>query len=140
MGIVAFTLLAVAVVASISCATHLIFVGARDSSDLAAKLAVPFPRRAADWPELRLDAVVVDLESADRVLVIAHTYVQQGPAVKRRLYDHPSVALGYPSLRYARVSCVKTPSVRVCNALTPAGRLGSCRYLRGGEPGSLVGT
>ena len=68
---VAVAVLVIGVVASISWATHVIFVGTRDSSDLAAKLLVPFPRRAADWPELRLDAVVVDPDRAERVLVVA---------------------------------------------------------------------
>ncbi len=68
---VAVAVLVIGVAASISWATHLIFVGARDSSDLAAKLLVPFPVRAADWPELRLDAVVIDPERGERVLVVA---------------------------------------------------------------------
>jgi hypothetical protein len=71
MGVVAVAVLVIGVVTSISWATHLIFVGTRDSSDLAAKLLVPFPLRAADWPELRLDAVVVDPDRAERVLVVA---------------------------------------------------------------------
>ncbi|HUI48067.1 MAG TPA: hypothetical protein VL119_05190 [Acidimicrobiia bacterium] len=71
MQIPALVLLVVAVVGSTSWAVHLLRAGIRDSRELAAKLAIPHPRRAADWPELRLDAVVIDPEGADHVLVVA---------------------------------------------------------------------
>jgi len=45
-------------------------VAARDALDLAAKLAVPEPRSAADWPELRVDEVVCDPEAPNRVLLV----------------------------------------------------------------------
>jgi hypothetical protein len=59
------------VVTSLVWSLRAIRMGVRDSSDLAAKVAVPHPRRAADWPEIRLDAVVPDPESVERVLVVA---------------------------------------------------------------------
>ena len=71
MAIIAVSMLAIGVCASIAWAVRLIRLGASDSEDLAAKLAVPFPQRAADWPEIRLDAVVSDPESAKRVLLLA---------------------------------------------------------------------
>jgi len=71
MAIIAVTALVTGVFSSIFWAAHLIQAGARDSGDLSSKLSIPHPRRAADWPEIRLDAVVVDPEGAARVLVIA---------------------------------------------------------------------
>ena len=62
VAIIAVAALVIGVATSITAAVHLIFVGGRDSGDLTAKLAVPYPRRVADWPELRLDAVVPDPE------------------------------------------------------------------------------
>jgi hypothetical protein len=70
MAIIVVTVLMAGVAASFAWAVHIIRVGARDSGDLAAKLAVPVPRRAADWPELRLDAVVPDPETAAQVLLL----------------------------------------------------------------------
>ena len=69
---IAVAALVTGVTASTAWAVHLVRARrAGDTGDLAAKLAVPFPRRAADWPELRLDAVVLDPGSAERVLVVA---------------------------------------------------------------------
>ena len=71
MAMIAVAVLVAGVGSSIAWAVRVVRLGSRDSGDLAAKLAVPFPRRAADWPELRLDAVVPDPESAERVLLLA---------------------------------------------------------------------
>ena len=71
VAIVAFAALIVAVSATITRAVLMLRVGARDSGDLAGKLAISRPVRAGDWPELRLDAVVPDPERDERVLVTA---------------------------------------------------------------------
>ena len=71
MGVVAFTALAVWVGGGVTFAVHMIRAGARNVAAGAAQLPVPYPRRAADWPELRLDEVIVDPESAERILVVA---------------------------------------------------------------------
>lgn len=44
----------------------------RESRDLARKPSVPHHRRVSDWPEIRLDAVVIDPEASGRVLVFVH--------------------------------------------------------------------
>jgi hypothetical protein len=69
--IIALAVLIVSVTGSTSWAVRSIRAGMRDALDLTTKLAVPEPRRAADWPELRVDAVVFDPEGSDRVLVVA---------------------------------------------------------------------
>src|ERR1700730_14168056 len=71
MAIILAFVLVIGSVGAFARAVHLIRVGARDSVDLGAKLAIPFPKCAADWPELRLDAVVPDPEHAERVLLLA---------------------------------------------------------------------
>ncbi|HEX2738679.1 MAG TPA: hypothetical protein VHP57_11155 [Acidimicrobiia bacterium] len=71
MAIIGLALLVSAVTAGIAYAVHMFRISVRDSFDLAAKLAVPHPRRAADWPELRLDEVVFDPGFAERILVRA---------------------------------------------------------------------
>lgn len=71
LAIIVVAVFTAGVAASSAWAAHIIRVGARDSGELAAKLAVPVPLRAADWPELRLDAVVPDPETAAQVLLLA---------------------------------------------------------------------
>jgi hypothetical protein len=71
MAIIAVAVLAALLAGSIATAVRRIRTGVRDSLDLAAKLAVPFPQRVADWPEIRVDEVVLDPEVAARVLVVA---------------------------------------------------------------------
>jgi hypothetical protein len=61
----------ITVVGSALWAVYRFRVGARDALDLVVKLAVPYPSQVADWPELRLDAVVLDPETTQRVLVLA---------------------------------------------------------------------
>jgi hypothetical protein len=71
MAIIAAAVIVLGIAAALASAVRLVRIGARDSRDLAAKLAIPFPRCAADWPELRLDAVVPDPDRAKRVLLLA---------------------------------------------------------------------
>jgi hypothetical protein len=71
IAIIAVATLVIGVSASIWWAVRIIRIGASDSGDLTTKLVVPFPRRAADWPEIRLDAVVPDPEHAERMLLVA---------------------------------------------------------------------
>lgn len=66
----------VAVAAAVACSgvwfLRLVRAGLCESGDVpAVKLAGPYPCRVADWPEVRLDAVVIDPDGNDRVLVIA---------------------------------------------------------------------
>jgi hypothetical protein len=98
MPIIGLAVLTVAVVGSTSWTVRLIRAGMRDSLDLTAKLEFPNPRRAADWPELRLDAVVFDPGGANRVLLAvrwpAHPdprallmlEVEESPARAQRLF------------------------------------------------------
>ena len=69
--VIVAAVLASAVLAELWWFVHVVRVGIRDSMDLAVKLAVPHPCRAADWPELRLESVVVDPDGDDTVLVCA---------------------------------------------------------------------
>jgi hypothetical protein len=78
MPIIGVTVLLAAVTGSTTWAVRLIRAGMRDSLDLTAKLAVPNPVRAADWPELRLDAVVFDPEGSDQVLMVARWPARPG--------------------------------------------------------------
>jgi hypothetical protein len=69
MLIVAVPVLILSVTGSTSLAVRTIRLGMLDAHDLASKLAIPHPRCAAEWPELRLESVVVDPEGSSRVLV-----------------------------------------------------------------------
>jgi hypothetical protein len=71
MAIIATSVVVGGIACAIASAVRLLRIGAREAGDLAGKLAIPFPRCAADWPELRLDAVVPDPERAKRVLLLA---------------------------------------------------------------------
>jgi hypothetical protein len=44
----------------------------RDSLDPATRLDLDHARRVRDWPQLRLDAVVIDPEAVSRVIVLVH--------------------------------------------------------------------
>jgi hypothetical protein len=71
IAIIALASLFIGVSVSIARAVRIVRIGAADSGDLTTKLVVPFPDRAADWPEIRLDAVVPDPDHAERVLLVA---------------------------------------------------------------------
>ena len=71
MWVISLAVLVSAVGGSVMWAVHLFRIASRDSLELAAKLATPHPRRAADWPELHLDEVVFDPAAASRVLLVA---------------------------------------------------------------------
>ena len=45
-------------------------IATRDALDLAAKLSVPQPHSAIDWPELQVDAVVPDPDDPLRMLLV----------------------------------------------------------------------
>jgi hypothetical protein len=47
-------------------------IAVKDAFGLRAKLAVPKPGQASDWPELRVDAVFFDPELDTRVLIGAY--------------------------------------------------------------------
>ena len=49
---------------------YLFHMSTRDALDLVSKLDIPRPTSARDWPELRVDAVVVDPEVPRRILVL----------------------------------------------------------------------
>jgi hypothetical protein len=71
-------------------AVHRFRVGVRDALDLVVKLAVPYPSRVADWPELRVDAVALDPESPQRVLVLVRWPARpEGRALVVVDLDHP---------------------------------------------------
>ena len=70
-SIVVATVLVAGVAASLTGLVRAVRTGARASGDLAVDIALQRPRRAADWPDTRLDAVVPDPEHAERVLVVA---------------------------------------------------------------------
>jgi len=62
-----------------------------DAAGLPDPAAVPFPCRVADWPEVRLDAVVPDPEQAEHVLLVARCPAH--PEVRALLVvevDHPA--------------------------------------------------
>ena len=71
MWVISLAVLVSSVGGSVAWAVHLFRIASRDSLELAAKLATPHPRRAADWPELQLDEVVFDPAAASRVLLVA---------------------------------------------------------------------
>jgi hypothetical protein len=72
MWVIALGALVGAVLGSMALAVHRFRVATRDSFDLATKLSAPDARRVRDWPELRLDAVVIDPDAGNRVLVSVH--------------------------------------------------------------------
>jgi len=72
MWVIGLAALVAAVLGSTLWAVHMFRIATRDSLELAAKLTVARPRRACDWPELRVDAVIVDPEASDRALVFVH--------------------------------------------------------------------
>jgi hypothetical protein len=72
MWVIGLAVLVVALGISAGWAAHRFRVATRDSLDLAAKVHVPRPQRASDWPELRVDAVVIDPEAGNHVLVFVH--------------------------------------------------------------------
>lgn len=47
-------------VVSGSWTVYSLYVGARDAHDLSTKLSTPHPVSVCDWPELRVDSIVVD--------------------------------------------------------------------------------
>jgi hypothetical protein len=55
-------------------------IATRDAVDLVAKLAVPRPVYAADWPELRIDALVCDPHAPARALVVARWPAKPEPS------------------------------------------------------------
>ena len=71
MVIIAVAALVTGVAASVAWSVRRVRTGARDANDLAAKIAVPRPCCAADWPEIHLDAVVPDPDNGCRVLIVA---------------------------------------------------------------------
>jgi hypothetical protein len=65
--------LTVIVLVTVGCllwATRVFGIATRDAQDLTAKLAIPYPVAASDWPELRVDAVVSDPDEPHRVLIV----------------------------------------------------------------------
>ena len=50
-----------------------------DAMELASKLDTPHPSSARDWPELRVDAVVVDPEIPRRLLVLVRWPARPDP-------------------------------------------------------------
>jgi hypothetical protein len=59
------------VAAGLGWAARLLHIGGLDAQELAEKLAVPEPRSALDWPELRLRAAVPEPGAPARVLLLA---------------------------------------------------------------------
>ena len=55
-------------------------IATRDAVDLVAKLAVPRPVYAVDWPELRVDEVVCDPETPNRALLVTRWPAAPEPA------------------------------------------------------------
>jgi len=71
MAIIAGFVLVAAIGSCVVLLLRMFRIAWRDAQDLAAKLAFPHPRRAADWPEARLGAVVADPDADDRFLLVA---------------------------------------------------------------------
>jgi len=71
MAIIAVVVLLAVTGCCLALSLRMFRIAFHDAEDLAVKLAVPHPRRAADWPEVRVDAVVGDPDSDDRLLVVA---------------------------------------------------------------------
>ena len=61
--------LAVFIAAGLAWTARLVHIGNLDARDLAAKLAVPAPASALDWPELHLNAVVAQPDKQPMVLL-----------------------------------------------------------------------
>ena len=55
--------------AGLAWTARLVHIGNLDAHDLAAKLAVPAPASALDWPELHLNAVVAQPDEQPMVLL-----------------------------------------------------------------------
>jgi len=59
----------VLIAAGLAWTARLVHIGNLDAHDLAAKLAVPAPASALDWPELHLNAVVAQPDEQPMVLL-----------------------------------------------------------------------
>jgi len=59
----------VLIAAGLAWTVRLVHIGNLDAHDLAAKLAVPVPASALDWPELHLNAVVAQPDEQPMVLL-----------------------------------------------------------------------
>ena len=58
------------IAASLAWTARLVHIGTLDALDLAAKLAVPVPVSALDWPELQVRAVVPQDVAGEQALVL----------------------------------------------------------------------
>jgi hypothetical protein len=58
-----------AIAAGLACTAYLVHVGNLDAQDLAEKTGTPAPVSALDWPELHLNAVVLEPDEQPVVLL-----------------------------------------------------------------------
>ena len=67
---VALVVAGLGMVMAAGAAVRLLWIGNLDALDLAAKVAIPYPTTARDWPELRIDAVLPSPAGSEVLLAV----------------------------------------------------------------------